>query len=105
MGILICSHIFLKKRTVKHRKTRTPLSPFSPLPRSSSHPPLPVTGTLTTGKPVVTDEEVLERGRQKGLRGVDVLALAAAAEAGSDHPIAHAIVRYQSPYAFLFSKI
>lgn len=66
-----------------------------------SHPTLPLSpppllflaGTLTTGKPVVTDEEVLERGRQKGLRGVDVLALAAAAEAGSDHPIAHAIVR------------
>jgi P-type Cu+ transporter len=46
------------------------------------------TGTLTLGRPVVTDVIVAEPGTTEG----DVLALAAAAEQGSEHPIGEAIV-------------
>jgi Cu2+-exporting ATPase len=45
------------------------------------------TGTLTKGEPTVTGVEALERTED------EVLALAAAAEADSEHPLAHAIVR------------
>ncbi len=47
------------------------------------------TGTLTLGKPVVTDAAI---GGAAG--GNEVLALAAAAEAGSEHPLSRAIVEY-----------
>jgi Cu+-exporting ATPase len=46
------------------------------------------TGTLTVGRPVVTEVIVAEPGTTEG----DVLALAAAAEQGSEHPIGEAIV-------------
>jgi Cu+-exporting ATPase len=46
------------------------------------------TGTLTVGRPVVTDVVVAA----PGLTEADVLALAAAAEQGSEHPIGEAIV-------------
>ena len=45
------------------------------------------TGTLTMGEPTVTGVEALERSEG------EVLALAAAAEADSEHPLARAIVR------------
>ena len=45
------------------------------------------TGTLTEGHPVLTDVVVAE-----GVARAEVLALAAAAEAGSEHPVALAIV-------------
>ena len=45
------------------------------------------TGTLTKGEPTVTGVEALERSED------EVLALAAAAEADSEHPLARAIVR------------
>lgn len=45
------------------------------------------TGTLTLGRPAVTRVEVAE-----GFTDLEVLALAAAVEQGSEHPIAHAIV-------------
>lgn len=45
------------------------------------------TGTLTEGKPTLTDLELVS-----GAERVDVLALVAAVEAKSEHPIAHAIV-------------
>src|SRR5699024_5110084 len=45
------------------------------------------TGTLTKGEPTVTGVEALERTED------EVLALAAAAEADSEHPLARAIVR------------
>ena len=45
------------------------------------------TGTLTVGRPVVTDVVAVAPGRED-----DVLALAAAAEQGSEHPIGGAIV-------------
>ena len=46
------------------------------------------TGTLTVGRPVVTDVIVAEHGTSES----DVLALAAAAEQGSEHSIGEAIV-------------
>jgi Cu+-exporting ATPase len=46
------------------------------------------TGTLTVGRPVVTDVVVAANG----VSDADVLALAAAAEQGSEHPIGAAIV-------------
>jgi P-type Cu+ transporter len=45
------------------------------------------TGTLTIGRPVVTDVIVAEHGTTEA----DVLAMAAAAEQGSEHPIGEAI--------------
>lgn len=45
------------------------------------------TGTLTLGKPVLTDLQAAP-----GFASDEVLALAAAVEAGSEHPLAHAIV-------------
>jgi Cu+-exporting ATPase len=48
------------------------------------------TGTLTKGEPVVTDVVVVS---VSGLSEADVLRLAAAAEANSEHPLAAAIVR------------
>jgi Cu+-exporting ATPase len=47
------------------------------------------TGTLTRGEPAVTDFLVLDGGAAK-----ETLRLAATAEAGSEHPLAEAIVRY-----------
>ena len=46
------------------------------------------TGTLTEGKPVVTDVLVADGGSANGL-----LALAAALESGSEHPLARAILK------------
>jgi Cu+-exporting ATPase len=46
------------------------------------------TGTLTVGRPVVADVTVAERD----VTDADVLALAAAAEQGSEHPIGEAVV-------------
>ncbi|MEG1431913.1 heavy metal translocating P-type ATPase [Eubacterium sp.] len=48
------------------------------------------TGTITTGKPVVTDVQVL----QAGLSEPNFLALAGALEAPSGHPLADAVVDY-----------
>jgi Cu+-exporting ATPase len=47
------------------------------------------TGTITEGKPGVTDFEVLD-----GASKQDVLKLAASAESGSEHPLGQAIVAY-----------
>ena len=46
------------------------------------------TGTLTIGRPVLTDVSVLEPGTTEA----EVVALAAAAEQGSEHPIGEALV-------------
>jgi len=52
------------------------------------------TGTLTKGEPTVTDVVVLPGpGGRPDLSEADVLRLAAAAEASSEHPLAAAIVR------------
>jgi Cu+-exporting ATPase len=52
------------------------------------------TGTLTKGEPTVTDVIVLpRRDGQAGLSEAAALHLAAAAESGSEHPLAAAIVR------------
>ena len=48
------------------------------------------TGTLTRGKPRVTDIRTAENG--PGDRAADLLRLAAAVEAHSEHPLAHAIL-------------
>lgn len=48
------------------------------------------TGTLTSGKPIVTDVQVLA----PGLSQTGFLALAAALEAGSEHPLAQAVTDY-----------
>lgn len=48
------------------------------------------TGTITSGKPSVTDVLVLE----EGLSQQEFLAQAAAAETGSEHPLAQAVVEY-----------
>lgn len=54
--------------------------------RSVTHVALDKTGTITEGKPVVTDIVGL------GLEAAEVLSLAAAIETGSSHPLALAIV-------------
>ncbi|MEF2277239.1 heavy metal translocating P-type ATPase [Deinococcus sp. YIM 134068] len=51
------------------------------------------TGTLTVGAPGVTAVRPLARRDGAGLNETDVLRLAAAVEAGSDHPLARAVVR------------
>jgi Cu+-exporting ATPase len=52
------------------------------------------TGTLTKGEPSVTDVLVLsDPGHSRSWGETDVLRLAAAAESGSEHPLAAAIVR------------
>jgi Cu+-exporting ATPase len=48
------------------------------------------TGTLTVGRPRLTDLLILPGGPKEA----DLIALAAAAERGSEHPIGEAIVRY-----------
>jgi len=48
------------------------------------------TGTLTSGRPAVTDVLVLD----KGLSQKDFISLAAALETGSEHPLAQAVTEY-----------
>ncbi|HEX8034961.1 MAG TPA: heavy metal translocating P-type ATPase [Ktedonobacterales bacterium] len=50
------------------------------------------TGTLTEGKPVVTDMWVTEAGQAQGLDEAQLLTIAAAGEADSEHPLARTIV-------------
>ena len=50
------------------------------------------TGTLTEGRPVLTDFVLTDLAVTEGVTRADVLALVAAAEAGSEHPVAAAIV-------------
>ena len=50
------------------------------------------TGTLTEGRPVLTDVVVLDAGTDQGLDSDEVLRLAARAEAGSEHPLARPIL-------------
>ncbi|WP_425309535.1 cation-translocating P-type ATPase [Ammonicoccus fulvus] len=50
------------------------------------------TGTLTEGRPVLTDVVVLDAGIDQGLDSDEVLRLAARAEAGSEHPLARPIL-------------
>jgi P-type Cu+ transporter len=50
------------------------------------------TGTLTEGRPVLTDFVLTDLVVTEGVTRADVLALVAAAEAGSEHPVAAAIV-------------
>ena len=49
------------------------------------------TGTITEGKPTVTDFVSVHRGAQNELR---LIGLAAAVERNSEHPLAEAVVRY-----------
>ena len=49
------------------------------------------TGTITEGKPTVTDFVSVHRGAQKELK---LIGLAAAVERNSEHPLAEAVVRY-----------
>ena len=49
------------------------------------------TGTITEGKPTVTDFVSVHRGAKNELR---LIALAAAVERNSEHPLAEAVVRY-----------
>ena len=51
------------------------------------------TGTLTRGEPAVTDIALSDRAVSAGMSEGELLALAAAAEADSEHPLARAIVR------------
>ncbi|OEJ25909.1 metal-transporting ATPase [Streptomyces agglomeratus] len=50
------------------------------------------TGTLTEGAPRVAEVRVVGEGAAKGLGSAEVLALAAAAEHPSEHPLARAVV-------------
>jgi Cd2+/Zn2+-exporting ATPase len=58
--------------------------------RSVTHVALDKTGTLTEGKPVVTDVITVEGSER------EIVTLAAAVEAGSSHPLALAILAYAS---------
>ena len=51
------------------------------------------TGTLTTGKPVVTDLVVTSHSTKEGFDEEELLRLAASAELGSEHPLGQAVVR------------
>ncbi len=51
------------------------------------------TGTITVGKPSVTDVEILGSADDDGKARDRLLALAAGAERGSEHPLASAVVR------------
>jgi Cu2+-exporting ATPase len=51
------------------------------------------TGTLTEGKPALTDVVTSERGAWPQARAGELLRLVASAEQGSEHPLATAIVR------------
>ena len=51
------------------------------------------TGTLTTGKPVVTDLVVNPGSTNDGFDESELLRLAASAELGSEHPLGQAVVR------------
>ncbi len=50
------------------------------------------TGTLTLGKPSVTDIWVPEQNLKTGQEGAELLSLAASVERGSEHPLGEAIV-------------
>jgi Cu+-exporting ATPase len=50
------------------------------------------TGTLTRGKPVVTQVVVIRSGLANGLAEQDLVRLAAAAEVGSEHPLGEALL-------------
>ncbi|MDJ1372326.1 heavy metal translocating P-type ATPase [Gulosibacter molinativorax] len=50
------------------------------------------TGTLTEGRPQLTDIVVLDAAREAGFDRTQVLRWAAAAEAGSEHPLARPII-------------
>jgi Cu+-exporting ATPase len=58
------------------------------------------TGTLTTGKPTVTDVHVVDQTAGRGSTGLTkrrrlwILRVLAAAESGSEHPLAGAVLRY-----------
>lgn len=52
------------------------------------------TGTLTQGKPEVTDVVLCDDGSAGSISEADVLALVAGIERRSEHPLARAIVRY-----------
>jgi P-type Cu2+ transporter len=51
------------------------------------------TGTLTEGKPSVTDTILFAAGKTQGLDDMELLQVAATAEADSEHPLAGAIVQ------------
>jgi Cu+-exporting ATPase len=58
------------------------------------------TGTITKGEPEVTDIIPV-----KGFQGLEVLALAASVEKGSEHPLAEAIIRKAEEHELELSKI
>ena len=56
------------------------------------------TGTLTRGQPVITGMQTMECGHEADLGGEcpscdEMLALASSVESGSEHPLAHAVLR------------
>jgi heavy metal translocating P-type ATPase len=56
------------------------------------------TGTITTGKPAVTDVCLLPGGGERPQSERELLALAAAVEQYSEHPLARAVVTYASAH-------
>jgi Cu+-exporting ATPase len=52
------------------------------------------TGTITEGRPTVTDIVLSEKSRRAARTADDLLALVASLETSSEHPLADAIVRY-----------